>query len=294
MFPKSESSPDNTVMKRIQIPEHDNSFAKQVNEEIKTVKENEAGSVYHAESKNSNIVYIALKKSDKNVSSLKRMTLRQGSSDMFKSLDSAWRSAVLSAESQLFEDSNAGISYAFVPLFPKSQTDSSYHAVNAVMKRIQIPENDEPFAELVEEEIETLKNIRFFYGRSENHRIVYIALEKTNKNLASLKPQQVIFRILDNAWSRTTSESRLFGDSNAGISYAFLPMFPKSEKSSHNTVMKRIQIPEHDDAFADKEIETVKKLNEAGSFYHGKSETPKIVYIALDWSNKNVDRKSVV
>ena len=116
-------------------------------------------------------------------------------------------------------------------------------------------------------------------GRSGDDTIVYIALQKSDKNLSRLK-----FRALDNAWR--ASARRLFEDSKAriSISYASIPMFPESETSHYNAVMKRIRIPENDHSLAqqvNQEIETVSKINNDDSVQHGTSPDNTIVYIAL-------------
>ena len=222
---------------------------------------------------------------------------------MFRLLDDRWNK-IPAEERQLFPDSNAEISYAYLPLYParRTKTVSPY---NAVMKRIQIPENDHWLIQQVDQEITTLMNtamiaesLHYGLGKSENHEIVYIALKKsdTNKEPDSLMylKRAVIFIALDNAWRKHTApaESRLFKGANAEISYAFFSMFPRSGTSSYNAVIKRIQIPGNDHSLGQLVNSEIKTLTKIESFHcgHGTSENGQIVYIALKNSDINKSR----
>ena len=271
-------------MKRIEISPSNyrvsGPLAQRVDQEINTLTEmDDDNSFKYGISSDNSIVYIALKRSDKNLSRLKQ-------TEIFRVLDFSWMNTA--PAKRLFKDPNSEISYAILPssMFLASET-SNY---NAVMKRIQIPEDDHSLALWVDYEIETISNDdkSVQCGRSGDDTVVYIALEMSKKNLL----EQKLFSVLDNAWRNTASaESRLFEDSNTEISYATLPIFPASKTFKHNAVMKRIKIPKKDrSAFAeqvDQEIEAVRKIDDNNSVQIGKSPDNEIVYIALERGNRN-------
>lgn len=145
---------------------------------------------------------------------------------MFEVLEKQWKSV----PSELrVSDSKAEIeiSYAFVPMFPGKAP--SY---NAIMKRIQMPGNDHSLAD---QEIEAIKETRsFYYGRSKNKQIVYIALN-VKSSLSSEASKQENFSIMDKAWNVARDPA-----ANSARSAVCLCCYSRS--TWHSKSLKRIRL----------------------------------------------------
>ena len=207
-----------------------------------------------------------------------------------------WKDPETELVQRLCGDSMAKISISYTQL----KMFQNIERLNAVMMRIQVQKNDNPLAQKVNQDIQTLiksKTVSVHYanGQLGDHNIVYVALMKSPANILYLRHIASRhgfvdnFEVLDKAWRNTqaVTAARLFEDSKAevSISYASLPMFPDSKKYAYNAVIKRIQIPENDSQQVDKEIQIVMDTNEADSFDHEK--TDKIAYIALNRDERN-------
>ena len=170
-------------MKRIQMQEVDHPLTQQVNQEVEALLRSKTVAVHFGSRRSENhvIVYIALLNSKENFWRLWRPKKTAPQElEIFEILDKAWGNTVPVQAARLFEDSKAevSISYASLPMFPESKK----YTYNAVIKRIQIPEND---SQQVDKEIQIVMDTNeadcFYHGKTD--KIAYIALNRDERNL---------------------------------------------------------------------------------------------------------------